>query len=292
MAAPLFEHRDHFRAMDTDVDVSIYAAERPFAGFASVRLLFEREEARFSRFRPQSLLRRLNGGETVHDATFAGVCRLAREAFAFTGGLFNPMILQALQAAGYDRTFADVHGGHPRHAVVPNPLSAVVIDGDAVRLAGGQLDLGGIVKGWTVDRAVELLQDDFPAVLVNAGGDMRTAGSEPGSRGWEAAVSLPDGATGWHGALNGALATSTVLRRRWSTESGATAHHLIDPRTALPAESPFVQVSAWVPETWRAECWAKAILIGGHPAFELARSQPIAILAVEGDGRTHAAGIG
>ena len=47
---------DAFRAMDTDIDVEIAADERPHAAFVSVRLLFEQQEQRFSRFRESSLL--------------------------------------------------------------------------------------------------------------------------------------------------------------------------------------------------------------------------------------------
>ena len=84
--------------------------------------------------------------------------------------------------------------------------------------------------------------------------------------------------------MRGAVATSTTLKRRWRTDSGREAHHLIDPRSGLPAESPFAQVTAWGAETWRSEVWAKAVLIGGEAAAEQALLAGHPLVAVEHDG--------
>ena len=80
--------------------------------------------------------------------------------------------------------------------------------------------------------------------------------------------------------MTGAIATSTTRKRRWTTASGGLAHHLIDPRTGMPAESPFDQVSCWAAETWRAEVWAKAVLIGGEAAAERAAGAGVPVLAI------------
>jgi thiamine biosynthesis lipoprotein len=263
------EHHTRFRAMNTDVDVIIEADGPlpPLDAFVEARVLFEQQEARFSRFRTGSLVVRLNAGETVADRWLATACRLALEAWGFTGGLFNPLVLGALEEAGYDRSFEAVRGGAPRRQDVPTPADCLAIEGDRVWLRGGaRLDLGGIVKGWTVDLAVERLRERYSALLVNAGGDMRCAGAEPGWDGWEAAVAGPDGADAWEGVLRGAMATSSTLERRWRAGEGR-AHHLIDPRTGLPSASPFVQATVWADECRVAECWAKAIVIGGPEAL-------------------------
>jgi thiamine biosynthesis lipoprotein len=277
------QHEQRFRAMDTDVDVIIDAAAPPLASSLSVRLLFERQEEIFSRFRQASLLSRLNRGETVRDPQFAAACRLAFAAHDATAGLFNPLVLPALEAAGYDRTFADVAGGAPSGRRASELAAHLHLEDDSVSISGARLDLGGIVKGWTVDLAVELLSNEHGCALVNAGGDLRALGSESGSAGWLLAVAGPGGGVIWEGEMHGALATSTTLRRRWNTAGGA-AHHLIDPRTGLPSTSPFVQASVWAPETWRAEVWAKAIVIGGHEAAERCMAVGLRALAVNDAG--------
>ena len=269
--------------MDTGIDV-IAESEAPFPPFglfAGIHLLFEQQEERFSRFRPASMLSRLNAGSAIEDPFFAAACGFALEAHAFTGGLFNPLILGALRQAGYGVTFSAVSGGEPRPNLVPSPAECLHIEGTRVSLDGAALDLGGIVKGWTVDLATEMAANAGFAALVNAGGDLRATGAEAGAaNGWFVQVEGPSGEPAWEGEVAGALATSTTLKRAWRTNDGGRAHHLIDPRTGLPAESPFVQVSAWARETWRAECWAKAVLVGGHAAAEAAGSAGIPVLAL------------
>jgi len=280
------EHADAFRAMDTDIDVLVEAPMRPLAAFLSLRLLFEQQEEKFSRFRASSLLSRLNAGETVDDGRFAQACTLALEGHRLTCGFFNPMVLPALVQAGYGATFSSVSGGELQRQPVPDPNTCVVIDGGRVSLAAGALDLGGIVKGWTVDLAVEMLSGDCPNLFVNAGGDLRCSGAEEGVDGWLVAVDapLPGMADPWEGPMRGAVATSTTVKRRWRTNSGEMAHHLIDPRTGVPAESPFVQVTVWADAVWLAEVWAKAVLIGGESAAAVARDAGHRVLAVRSDG--------
>jgi len=163
----------------------------------------------------------------------------------------------------------------------------VVFENGGVRLRSGQMDLGGIIKGWTVDLGIGLLARDYPDAFINAGGDLRCCGGEDATSGagWLAAIEpRPGEPPPWEGAMSGALATSTTRRRRWTTVSGATAHHLIDPRTGMPAESPFDQVSCWAAEAWRAEVWAKAVLIGGDAVGRKAVAAGVRVLAIRAAG--------
>lgn len=276
---------DTFQAMGTRVDVIVESEGHPLDALLSVRLLFHQQEALFSRFKPESLVSRANRGEVIDHAGFACAVRMALEAHEFTGGLFNPMVLPALNDAGYDRSFESVAGGCPRRQDVPDPRSCIALAGDTVSLRRPGLDLGGVVKGWTVDLSARFLADRFTGSLVNAGGDLRCTGHEHGLSGWAVEVEAPDGSTAWRGTLTGALATSTRLRRRWKTRSGTEAHHIIDPRTGLPAASSAAQVSAWGSETWRAECWAKAVLIGGDAAHVQAEAAGYRVLALGPDGQ-------
>ncbi|MCC6381832.1 MAG: FAD:protein FMN transferase [Dehalococcoidia bacterium] len=283
------QFQESFRAMDTDVDLIVEATTRPLDAFLSVRLLFEDQEQRFSRFREGSLLSRLNRGEVVEDERFAAGVLLALAAFAETDGLYNPLVLPALRAAGYDRTFARVDGGMPTAQAVPSPVACLAVDGNRVRLTTGGLDLGGVVKGWTVDLFVEGFAARYPALFLNAGGDLRCSGSEEGVDGWLVAVDPPEGeAPVWEGAMHGAVATSSRRRRRWRTAAGGTAHHLIDPRTGLPATGDYEQVTVWGEAAWRAEVWAKAVLIGGRETLAAAARKGMRVLAVCVDGSVEA----
>jgi FAD:protein FMN transferase len=281
------QHNTAFRAMNTSVDIIVEAPGMPPIDlFVSVQLLFEEQEQRFSRFRETSLLAALNRGEEVADARFALACRMALEAHEFTAGLFNPMVLPALTEAGYDRSFETVTaGGALRSQAIEDPRECIALQGDRVSLTTGQLDLGGIIKGWTVDLAVTMFAGRYPDLFVNAGGDLRGEGAEEGYAGWLVTVDRPaGGGSYWEGVIQGAMATSTTRKRRWQTAAGAEAHHLIDPRTGLPAESPFIQVTAWAAEAQVAEVWAKAVLIGGPDAVKAAGRAGVRILTLSASG--------
>lgn len=226
------------------------------ACFDSERLVRE-AEARLSRFLPGSALSRLNTERRATDSMLAAVAREALRAFAWTRGAFDPMVGAALISAGYDRSFERL-AGRPvdcDRAVEPDqerscrwPDGAsdrrrVTIEGDTVFLTGpGLIDLGGMAKGWTVDRVVEqLARAGATGWVVDGGGDIRVGGQAPAGE-WFIGIGglLPggDGSDYAIGMTDAAVATSSTRERRWRTaEPGAKgeAHHIIDPRTRQPA---------------------------------------------------------
>jgi thiamine biosynthesis lipoprotein len=138
-----------------------------------------------------------------------------------------------------------------------------------VRLpAGMRIDLGGIAKGAFVDLLVARLAE-WPGGLVDAGGDLRAWGTAPDGLPWRVAIenpSQPEQDAAFVDLLDptrsGAVATSGVLRRRLR----GNGHHLIDPRTGLPAVTTFAAVTAIAPTCAAAEIAAKSLLIGDWTA--------------------------
>ena len=260
-------------APGSDVAIVDAAVER-------VRRIFAREEQRFSRFRAESELSRVNAqaGRWVRvSRSFAEVTALALSAARVTSGLFDPTVLPALRAAGYDRDFKELGAadGDPELGDIRRAFHELVIKdattcgawrdvelhGERVRLpAGAELDFGGIAKGWTVDLAAQALPK-LRWAIVDAGGDLRLVGDPP-TDGLDIAVEDPQ-AKGLE-ALRlrlgpGALATSSVTARAW----GRGAHHLIDPRTGLPALTGVLQATVWAETCAEAEVWSKAALLDG-----------------------------
>lgn len=238
------------------------AAERIVAGL----------EGGWSRFIPSSDVGRLNraGGRavTVAERTIDVVER-AVAWWRETDGRFDPTVLDALEAAGYDRDHATGHG--PIGVGTPAPGCAdVVVDHVAGTIqlpAGVRVDLGGIGKGRAVDLVAEHLRD-LRGGLVDLGGDLRVWGAAPGGgSGWPVAVDdLRDGSPlALIGLLDGAVATSSTLRRRWS-DGFRSAHHLIDPRDGSPARGDLVSVTVVAGKAEGAEVLAKAALIAGSVA--------------------------
>jgi thiamine biosynthesis lipoprotein len=260
--------------MGTDVTV-LGPAAPAFSGVVDVvRSIFEEEDRRFSRFRPDSELARANaaaGTWTEVSRPFAEVVSLAIAAWRHTDGRFDPTVLDAVVAAGYDRDFDELVSGARGVLRPPRPCGRageVRLRGRWLRLpAGVGLDLGGIAKGWTVDRAAGAAVGGRLAwALVNAGGDLRLAGDRP-AEGLVVSVDDPELAGADVGRIElrtGALATSSVTRRAW----GAGLHHLIDPSTGRPADVSVLQATVWAATCVEAEIAAKDALLEGEPALE------------------------
>lgn len=265
--------RRSFPAMGTQVELLLDAepsAEGELA-FARAEREFERLEALLSRFRPDSELSALNRyGILDAGPDLVAVTQLALEARRHTDGRFDPTVHDALVAAGYDRTFDEVAADGT--GLAPRPCGGDVrIDGRRIELEPGfHLDLGGIAKGYAVDRAAAALAEAGPC-LVNAGGDLAGRG-----RLWPVGVETGDGQLTL-GLEDGAIATSGRDRRRWRRD-GKEAHHLIDPATGTPAESDLLRVTVFAPSAVEAEVLAKAIFLG-------APADAPAVL-VTADGRT------
>jgi len=266
--------------MGTDL-VVLAPASAPAAG-PTVRDVFADWERRFSRFRPDSELSRVNGaaGRTVRvNPLFTEVTRVALAAAAATDGLFDPALERQLVALGYDRTFAELPDDRPTGpaevGATAGPTEAwrlVELDATAgtVRLPPGVgLDFGGLAKGMAVDAALEaLVASGAEYVAVDAGGDLAVRGTPPGAEAWSIVLDEAPGRP-VIGLAAGALASSSVSRRRWRA-GGTERHHLLDPRTGRPAASGIRAVTVAAPDCRRAEVAAKAALLMGAaaaPAF-------------------------
>lgn len=293
----LVEH--HFRAMNTDVGVWLWSAS-PIAGQAmrEVEEMFQEVESRLSRFRDDSELCRLNavaGRGAVPISPL--LCRVLAQALAAarqTDGIFDPTLLPQLRQAGYDRSFElldESNGDSPAPPSNGNRAGWQQIrldpaNGTVELPAGVAVDLGGIAKGWTVDRASELLADWGPS-LVDAGGDMRASGL-PGGEWWPITVEDP-----FHPAMdlltlgldNCAVATSSIGKRNW-LHNGQRLHHLIDPRTGTSSTSDLHTVSVLAPSAMEAEVAAKTALLLGNAegaAWLQTQSNPAVLIRRSGD---------
>ncbi len=278
-----------------NTDIALVAAgpdaERCLARAAAWLPKFER---RVSRFLDDSELSRLNA--SAGRAFFASpslfpLVDLALEFARRSGGIFDPTILRRLEGAGYDRSFELVASDAKRPARREIPAATwrdVALDRAtrAITLPPGVgIDLGGIGKGFAVDRVAAIL--GTPS-LVNCGGDVFAAGRPPGEDSWRVGVADPRAPEEDLMVLtveDRGIATSSTMNRRWSV-GGKTQHHLIDPRTGEPSESDAIQVTIAAPSAVEADYHAKvALLKGAEAGMEYVNTQPsIEGLAVRRDG--------
>lgn len=306
----------HVPAMGTDATVIVVAATAARAEALAEQAVarIAQLEARWSRFIDRSEISRLNrslGAPVEVSADTALLVRRMADAWELTAGLVDCTRLGDVIAAGYDRPFHQLPGSAAGASPAPGrrrPLAArpladpldIVVDGSTVFLPLGlALDPGGIGKGLAADLVTgELLAAGALRACVNLGGDLRVRGTAPADpddlpgggsagAGWTISVDHPHRAEPLVllGLGDGAVASSTTLRRRW-LQDGEARHHLIDPRTGTPSDSGVAFATAVAAEGWQAEALAKAVLLSGHRApFAPLGGTGAEALAVDDGGR-------
>jgi thiamine biosynthesis lipoprotein len=298
-----------FRAMGCQILAVIDTNDaRADAWLAQVPAWFATWEQHLSRFRTESELARVNAGAgrpVQVSPVFWAVLQAALWAARQSRGLVTPVVLDALEAAGYDRTFdalglmgdGNVAAGtaHQGSPVVARPSSAQ--DWRAIRLsprdrtitlpAGMRLDLGGIAKGWAATRAVERLRQLGPT-LVDAGGDIAVSGPRADGSPWPIGVANPFAPEEILELLlvaRGGVATSGRDYRRWR-QGAVWRHHIIDPRSGQPAATDVLSATVIAPQLCAAEVGAKvALILGSEEGLAWIEARPhLAGLLVRGDG--------
>lgn len=271
-----------FRAMGTDVSLFLWNTneQRAHSAFDGIERFFIQTEHRLSRFLPGSELSHLNrsaGQPFAASRVLFGLVSLALEWRRRTNGIFDPSVLNALVASGYDRPFDALRATATSDGAIALPAPAerthasasaddIVLGPDRLIIlpAGLGIDLGGIAKGWAIQQAAHRL-GMWGSCLVNAGGDIACVGAPPEGA-WVVTVADPLAEERDIAVLslrNDAVATSTRTYRRW-TQGGRPAHHLIDPRTGSAANTTVVSATVQGLALPDVEIHAKTALILGE----------------------------
>lgn len=285
--------------MRTDVFVKLVSDTR---GEASLRLdltdafsVIGDIGRRFSRFRKESELSRLNASREMRVSPELSL--VLSEALLFhseTDGIFDPSILGALEAEGYAESFGDEAFGIPKAdgRDMRIPFTGLTVDtstGIVRKPERLRIDLGGIAKGYAVDRAARMLRErGNPDFLIDAGGDIFASGRDAGHGYgyWAVDVSGPTGPVAILMLRDMAVATSGTDRRKWMV-GGEGRHHLIDPRSGRSADSDILSATVVDTSVMRAEVFAKTLcILGRDRALIFARSHRIPALLVTVGGET------
>jgi thiamine biosynthesis lipoprotein len=267
--------RDAFRAMGTLCTAAVVVQPGDHAHARVALEAAHREveacERALSRFDEGSDLSRLNraGGAWIDvDVRLIEALAAALKARTETCGRFDPTILPALSAAGYDRSFELLAQRPARRVVGWRAGARVEIDSQSRRARlerGAAVDLGGIGKGFASSSALHAMRTAWPALtgaLVDLGGDIGVWGAAPGGGPWRIDIADPWGPNSVAGTLElayGGVATSGRDTRRFGP--GGRLHHLIDPATGMPATVGPLSVTVVAESTVEAEAHATALAV-------------------------------
>lgn len=260
--------------MGTTVQIKLLARDEA-AGRSSLAAAFaeiDRVEALMSTYQPDSELQRLNRSAGLRPAPVGPdlqrVLQAARAAWEFSEGAFDatypplwrlwkknlpdraptePEIRQALSLVGW-QNFRWEHGEKTAYLTRP----------------GMAVNLGGIAKGYAVDRALETLRSrGIMHALVNAGGDLRGIGSNRGAP-WKVGLQHPRQPGELLATLpvrDEAVVTSGDYERYIEID-GERYAHILDPRTGRPARE-LISVTVIGPTAMEADALATAVFVLG-----------------------------
>lgn len=240
------------------------------AGWAEARI--EDLERQWSRFVGTSDVSIANGAAGTPVPVGPDTVLLAKTALLAqeeTGGAYDPLLGEDIAHLGYDRTFDAIDYGASPAPAPRRPKGSLLVSDDEATITvpvGRAFDPGGIGKGLAADMVVDGLADrGADGALVNIGGDVRVWGTPPTVEGWVISVEHPLVANAELVRVvlaDGAVASSSRLRRRWGPAE-APVHHLLNPATGRPADGGVAATTVFAATGWRAEAFAKSAFFAG-----------------------------
>lgn len=266
-----FKH--DFRAMASPCSIQIFCEDALVAETAAVAAEDEirRIEQKYSRYRPDSALSRinavaLNGGAIDVAPETAGLLRFAFDAYRVSGGLFD--ITSGVLRKAWD--FASQR--LPDEGIVKSLLEGVGLDKTSweepvisFRVAGMEIDFGGIGKEYAADRAAATIRAfGLTSALVDLGGDLVALGPQPDEIGWDIGIQHPRQShtlMARDALVTGALASSGDYERFFEVE-GIRYCHILNPRTGWPSRG-LAGVSVWADQCLVAGCVATIAMLNG-----------------------------
>lgn len=238
-------------------------------------------ESRFSRFLPKSevnAFREATAGTYPISAEFARLLARAAELRTLTGGVYDPAVGGVLEGAGY--------GG--QSGLVPvrygEALPVWSVSGETITLDGPiAFDLGGIGKGYCIDRIADIIRAaGYDHFIVDGGGDMYGTTKADG-RPWRVAIEYPgkpDTAAGTVELHDQGLAVSDTFRRRFGN-----GPHLMDPNARKSIETTVGAASVAL-DAWSADCMTSGLFFASPEHYgEVAAVLGASYLVFYADGR-------
>ena len=258
-------------AMDTVMTLEAYGQNADAALDAAVAEI-ERLDALWSIASSDGEIAQLNAEKqiTASADTLALLTR-AKEISAATDGLFSTTIAPLMEAWGFtsgdyrvpDEAELSALLAHVDDEEIAISDSTVTIPADA------KVDLGGIAKGFTSARVMEIFRENgVENGILSLGGNVQALGTKPDGSLWRVGLQDPADERALFATLelaDKAVITSGAYERNFE-QDGVVYHHIIDPRTGYPAENGLSSVTIVSHDGTLADGLSTALFIMGKEA--------------------------
>lgn len=225
--------------MDTVMEFKLWGSDAE-EGIRRVTQLMQETEKTWSATDESSDLNRGTADKAVLDR--------AEEMQSRTGGAFDPKLRSVMTLWGfYDKNYR-----------IPT--------GDEISAAPPLWDLGGVIKGYAGDLAVQELQKlEVERGILNLGGNVQTYGQKADGSPWQIALQNPRG--GEYLGIISVVGTKAVVTsgdyQRYFEENGVRYHHILNPKTGYPADAGLASVTVVCGDGFTADALSTALFVMG-----------------------------
>lgn len=256
-------------AMDTVMELNIYTDNDGEAILEEAEGYINSLEEKFSRNIDTSDIALLNKNSKaeVSDETLAVIER-ALKISEDSKGLFDITIAPLMNVWGFGGGVMHVpEDKEIKQALAEVDYQKIDITGNQIKLAKGmEIDLGGIAKGYTSDKLIEMFRErGVDSAIVSLGGNVQTLGCKPDGSLWKVALEDPFGSDEYAAVVE--VEEKAVISaggyERYFDEGGVRYHHILDPRSGYPSQSGLAMVTVIDDEGVRADGLATALYIMG-----------------------------
>lgn len=238
-------------AMDTYMTVTAYGENAQDAVDAAETEI-ERLDALLSTGNADSEIAKLNENGSAELSEDGGyLVERALELNKETDGAFDIAIYPVMEAWGFPTQNFRVPTKDELSGLLKlADVSKISYDKDSRKISfdedGMKIDLGGIAKGYTSSRIMDIFKENgVTSGLVNLGGNVQALGTKTDGSNWRVAIQSPDDTEDYLGVISvqdKAVITSGGYERYFE-QDGVTYHHIIDPKTGYPAENGLISVT-------------------------------------------------
>ena len=255
-------------AMDTYMSLTAYGEKAEDAVTEAIHEI-QRLDAMFSVGNTDSDVTTANmqGSATVSDET-AYLVEQSLEISRKTDGAFDITIYPVMELWGFTTKNYKV----PQADELQETLKRVsyenvsLKDHELVLKNNAQIDFGGIAKGYTSSRVMQIFKEyGIEHGMVNLGGNVQTLGTKTDGTAWRVAIQSPQGGNQYLGVLetsDQAVITSGGYERYFE-ENGVTYHHIIDPKTGYPSDSDLTSVTIVCADGTKADALSTSFFVMG-----------------------------